>query len=84
MAPFHPQWSFASDDDGSSSEDGLPWSNVEFEKRSPYPTVTLVAARVVEAAGEEVTSKIGEHNEQVLLDADPSELAELWKRCAST
>lgn len=79
VAPFHPQWSFATGDEDEN--DNL--QNLDFEKRSPYPTVSLVASRVVEAAGEEVTAKIGTHNEQVLLEADPAELSKLWHQCCN-
>ena len=67
IAPFHPDWEF----DGPIS--------LNFEKRSPYPTISLVSTRVVEAAGPSVTDKIGIHNEQALLDQSPDELQKLWE-----
>lgn len=70
VAPFHPEWSF----------EGEPES-LHFEKRSPHPTVTLVSARVVDAAGEAATQQIGKHNEQVLLSKTVEELRDLWNRC---
>jgi hypothetical protein len=44
----------------------IDWTAVQYEKRSPYPTVSLVSARVVDQAGEVVTAKIGRHNQDVL------------------
>jgi hypothetical protein len=72
-APFHPDWSFA----------GEPES-LQFEKRSPHPTISLVSARVVDAAGEAATKQIGKHNEQVLLSKTAEELQVLWNRCLHT
>jgi hypothetical protein len=70
VAPFHPNWSFAGEAESLS-----------FEKRSPYPTVTMVSAQVVDAAGEAATEQIGKHNEQVLLSKTTEELQGLWNRC---
>jgi Protein of unknown function (DUF1415) len=60
VAPFHPDWVFA----------GEPQS-LQYEKRSPYPTVTLVSTRVVDKAGEEATKQIGTQNEKTLLSKSP-------------
>ena len=60
VAPFHPSWEFG----GSAS--GVE-ACLDYEKRSPYPLVTLVSTDVVEKAGAIVTEAIGEHNKQVLL-----------------
>jgi hypothetical protein len=73
VAPFHPDWAFA----------GEPES-LQFEKRSPYPTVTLVSTRVVEAAGEEATEQIGKHNEYVLLSKSVDELQTMWNQSLTT
>jgi hypothetical protein len=59
LAPFHPDWSFA----GTSGENPL-----DYEKKSPYPTISLVRTSVIERAGEEATNKIAVHNEEVLQD----------------
>ena len=66
VAPFHPNWEF----DGPES--------LNFEKRSPYPTASLVSAKVVEKAGQTVTELIGEHNEELLLTKDSQELQDFW------
>jgi uncharacterized protein len=70
VAPFHPDWVFA----------GEPES-LQFEKRSPYPTVTLVSTRVVDKAGEEATKQIGLQNEKTLLSKSPAELRQMWETC---
>ena len=62
VAPFHPSWEFGDVDDLEAC--------LDYEKRSPYPLVTLVSTDVVEKAGATVTEAIGEHNRQVLLDIE--------------
>jgi len=68
VAPFHPDWQFA----------GEPES-LQFEKKSPHPTVSIVSSDVVEKAGENVTRKIGLHNQEVLSSQSADELLRLWK-----
>ena len=70
VAPFHPDWAF----DGELD-------NLQYEKRSPFPTVSLVSTNVVDAAGEVATKRIGEHNEQLLLSKSVKELQSLWDQC---
>ena len=80
LAPFHPDWKFAqeSDDehDGNGNEQeqdvtkndtSSPESVLPYEKKSPYPTVTIVCTSVIDAAGEDVTVQIANHNEERLL-----------------
>lgn len=62
VAPFHPSWEFGGVDDVEAC--------LDYEKRSPYPLVTLVSTDVVEKAGATVTEAIGEHNRQVLLNIE--------------
>ena len=59
IAPFHPRWKF-----GGRGEEG--GDSVAWEKRTPFPTVSLVRSDAIEAAGEESTSRIASHNEEVL------------------
>ena len=47
VAPFHPSWEFGGMDDDPC---------LDYEKRSPYPLVTLVSTDVVEKAGATVTA----------------------------
>lgn len=70
VAPFHPDWAFMEEPE-----------SLQFEKRSPYPTVTLVSAKVVDAAGEAATEKIGKDNERKLLSKPLEELQTLWNQC---
>jgi hypothetical protein len=60
LAAFHPDWSFASNDEESSL--------LSLEKKTPYPTVSIVSAAVIDKAGPVATKQIGEHNADVLLD----------------
>ena len=64
LAPFHPDWQFG---------DGPP--ELDMEKRSPHPTVTVVCTSVIDKATAE---QIGHHNEQVLLDLGISNLRRLY------
>ncbi|KAL3924579.1 MAG: hypothetical protein SGILL_000964 [Bacillariaceae sp.] len=65
IAPFHPDWEFGTDADGEQQGEN---DALSYEKKSPFPLVSLVSTRVVEQAGEAVTSKIATHNHQILLD----------------
>eukprot|EP00980_Cylindrotheca_fusiformis_P011145 scaffold2557_cov121-Cylindrotheca_fusiformis.AAC.28 len=76
IAPFHPQWQFG----GGTDEELL---QLDFEKKSPYPTVTFVSATAVERAGTAVTEQISKHNEQVLLEKSLEELKEMWEESLS-
>jgi len=68
LAPFHPEWQFG---------DGPP--ELDIEKRSPYPTITVVCTSVIDKAGPAATEQIGEHNEQVLLDLGISKLQQFYQ-----
>ncbi len=72
IAPFHPDWSFAS---SSSSQNPL-----DYEKKSPYPTISLVRSSVIIKAGEEATGRIGIHNEEVLQKYGCDEVEELYQK----
>jgi len=67
VAPFHPSWEFGSPSAGDYSVDANSEACLDYEKRSPYPLVTLVSTGVVEKAGMAVTEAIGEHNKGVLM-----------------
>ena len=60
IAPFHPDWAFASDSGNIKLE------AVDFEKKSPFPTISLVKSLVIERAGEESTIRIGQNNKMIL------------------
>ena len=70
VAPFHPAWSFAGDAD----------SPVAWEKRTPFPTVSIVRSDAIEAAGEEATARIAKHNEEVLTDMGSHALHEMFRK----
>ena len=63
VAPFHPDWTFS-----SSQQQQQQTSPLDFEKQTPYPTISLVRSSAVMSAGEETTNRIGNHNEQILND----------------
>jgi hypothetical protein len=88
VAPFHPDWEFGVDDNDDDDADERSMTNtaLSYEKKSPFPLVSLVSARVVEQAAEGVTEKIGIHNEQVLTDhmSDVNGLETLWRSAVFT
>jgi len=68
-APFHPHWQFEGDDDALS-----------FEKRSPYPTVSIVCTSEIEKAGDEVTQQIGIQNAHTLTNMGSAALEEFYEK----
>lgn len=54
--------------------------SLQFEKKSPYPTVTLVWTDVIDAAGPAVSSKIAAQNEITLGRKSVEELAALYQQ----
>lgn len=55
MAPFHPQWTYGVENDPLC-----------IEKRSPFPTVSLVSTKIIDQAGETATQRIVTMNEEIL------------------
>lgn len=75
LAAFHPKWAFCGNDDDENS------AALDFEKKSPYPAISLVWTAGIDAAGPEATDRIGEHNKQLLEDEMTlSELTDLYNR----
>jgi uncharacterized protein len=71
LAAFHPEWEF-----GEETPGGL-----DFEKRSPHPTLTLVWTETIDTAGPEATERIAQHNAQILgQDMTQKQVEELYKR----
>lgn len=62
LAAFHPEWLYGVDDGGDHDDAIEKAQLVSLEKRSPYPTVSLVSSIVVDRAGVQATERIGEHN----------------------
>jgi len=75
VAPFHPRWSFASSNLDKDNDFEDP---INYEKRTPYPTISIVMSKGIDLAGEEVTARIGVHNEEVLNEVGVSALRELY------
>jgi hypothetical protein len=73
LAPFHPEWQFG----GGPVEHFL---ELDIEKQSPYPTVTIVCTSVIDKAGEAATDQIAQHNERVLLEMGVSELQQYYQK----
>eukprot|EP00566_Odontella_aurita_P018812 CAMPEP_0113555950 /NCGR_PEP_ID=MMETSP0015_2-20120614/16995_1 /TAXON_ID=2838 /ORGANISM="Odontella" /LENGTH=311 /DNA_ID=CAMNT_0000457271 /DNA_START=229 /DNA_END=1164 /DNA_ORIENTATION=+ /assembly_acc=CAM_ASM_000160 len=71
IAPFHPLWHFASAEEDDNS--------IDWEKRTPFPTVSLVCTSAIMAAGEESTRRIGEHNEDLLASMTPHQLGRFFR-----
>lgn len=74
VAPFHPNWQFG----------GGGQTFLDFEKKSPYLTITFVSAKVVEQAGEAATSSIADKNEETLQGRTIDDLGETWKDSTSS
>jgi len=72
LAAFHPDWSY--NDDGDEKLQLL-----QFEKKSPYPTLTFVWTDVVEAASEVITNRIAQQNEETLLQRNVQEMEALYR-----
>ena len=75
VAAFSPDWQFGDDTDETLS--------LEFEKKSPYPTITLVSTKVIEQAGPAATEQISHQNYHTLSQKSPSELQQLWQESIS-
>jgi hypothetical protein len=69
MAGFHPRWEFY----------GLQDSPLNYEKRSPYPTVSLVLTEGIDEAGEEATEQIAKHNKNILNSIGTQGLEQLFQ-----
>ena len=67
-AGFHPLWSYSGED---------PSAPVHFEKRSPFPTVSLVYASAIDGL-EASTIKIGEHNRKVLTELGEEKVQQMY------
>lgn len=68
VAPFHNKWQFQDEDEA-----------LQYEKRSPFPTVSIVCTSEIDKAGVEATRQIGEHNEQVLMEMGASTLKQYYQ-----
>jgi hypothetical protein len=66
-APFHPEYEFQGDDEC-----------LQVEKRSPYPTVSIVSSAVIEKAGPSATTQIATNNEEILRKKTASQWQELY------
>lgn len=72
LAPFHPEWQYG----GGPVEH---FYELDFEKQSPYPAVSIVCTSVIDRAGAVVTDQIANYNERVLLGMGVSELQRLYQ-----
>ncbi len=75
MAPFHPDWFFTSEDDDIQVSGENP---LDYEKMSPFPSISLVRTKVIEQAGEEATRRIGSQNEETLHSFGSKKLEKLY------
>lgn len=52
---------------------------INYEKRTPYPTISLVRTSAILAAGTESTTRIGEHNKKLLTRMGSHALEKLFR-----
>ena len=83
IAPFHPLWEFGCDDDtvddtGEADDTDKEWEQLAYEKKSPYPTVTIVSSATIDQAGPIVTEQIAETNLDTLTSFSVDQLDEIW------
>ena len=72
----HPAWQFQHSGMDDYNESLL----LEFEKKSPYPTVSIVSSNVIDQAGPAMTDKIAKTNYQTLMDqGNPQDLLRRWQ-----
>jgi len=70
IAGFHPNWQFSG---------MLKDSAINFEKQSPYPTVSIVLSESIDAAGPEATERIARHNAAVLNSIGSDQLCKMFQ-----
>ena len=70
LAPFHPEWAWYSQDDESDGS-----SSISIEKQSPFPTVSIVARKVIDE-DTTLSEQIMEANQSILSSKSYAE----WKR----
>jgi len=87
LAPFHPLWHFAT---GASENDDTDYlesveskcfkdESIDFEKRAPFPTISVVLTKAItDAGGELATGRIGEQNEKILGELDVDHLYRMY------
>ena len=82
LAPFHPLWRFAPSDnenEGNFDDQNNIEQSIDFEKRSPYPTISIVLTKAITNAGAEMaTDRIGMHNQAVLDQIKVDDLQKLF------
>lgn len=79
LAGFHPDWEFENGDMDTGDTSSI--NGLDFEKKSPFPTLTLVSTETIDAAGPEATERIAQHNAQVLqADMTLEELQKLYQQ----
>ncbi|GKY91359.1 hypothetical protein MPSEU_000108100 [Mayamaea pseudoterrestris] len=79
LAPFHPQWQFATDA-AASNDDSSQNDSFAIEKQSPYPTISMVSTKVIERAGEAATRQIFETNQETLASKTMHEWNEIYEQ----
>ena len=74
IAPFHPKWVFYS----PHEEDDNFVNPLNFEKMTPFPTISVVNIDSITKAGEESTNKIAVHNERLLQHMGFQQLRQIY------
>ncbi len=78
VAPFHPNWSFAPSIENLDENGQIIDDPINYEKRTPFPTISIVMSKGIDLAGEAITAKIGLHNEKVLNEIGSTSLQNLY------
>ena len=85
VAAFHPDWKFNNLADDSSGD----VSAIDYEKRTPYPTISLVMSSAIDALMDEgadensssaVTNRIAASNEKTLREIGVEKLKEMFQK----
>ena len=87
VAGFHPNWQFGSED-GSSSD-----QSIDYEKRTPYPTISIVMSEAIDSLMNEdtdrgsdsgssapVTERIADRNERTLKSIGVEKLRKMFQQ----
>lgn len=73
IAAFHPQWQFGSDDNESETQ------SIDYEKRTPFPTISIVMTSAIDALMDQSANRQQESNEE---DDDEASSAPVTDRIA--
>jgi len=87
VAGFHPDWEYSELTD-TESDEHIDVRAISFEKKSPFPTVTIVHWSAIDKGSQkfiddqslDITQKIAEYNAQVLNSLGTEELQKMYSK----